>query len=143
MTFTHVVTVRFNEVDRAGIAFFGRVFEWCHEAYEELFATAGLRIRDMFEKESWAMPLVHAEADYRRPMRLGDRLAIDVRLERLGRRSLTLAYTVRGAEGGAPDEDVRATARLVHAFVELDRFAPREVPDKVRDALARMGMLGE
>lgn len=143
MTFTHEVTVRFNEVDRAGIAFFGRVFEWCHEAYEELFATAGLRIRDMFEKESWAMPLVHAEADYRRPMRLGDRLAIEVRLERLGRRSLSLAYTVRGAEGGAPDEDVRATARLVHAFVELDRFAPREVPDKVRDALARMGMLGE
>ncbi len=139
MAFTHVVTVRFNEVDRAGIAFFGRVFEWCHEAYEELFAAAGLQIRDMFEKETWAMPLVHAEADYRKPMRLGDRLAIEVRLERLGRHSITFAYTVRGEAGG--EADVRARARLVHAFVELAAFERREVPETVRAALARIGLI--
>ncbi|MDP6943925.1 MAG: polyprenyl synthetase family protein [Myxococcota bacterium] len=36
MSFEHRLTVRFYEVDRAGIAFFGRVFEYCHAAYEAL-----------------------------------------------------------------------------------------------------------
>jgi 1,4-dihydroxy-2-naphthoyl-CoA hydrolase len=139
MPFTHVVTVRFNEVDRAGIAFFGRVFEWCHEAYEELFSAAGLAMQEIFDRESWGMPLVHAEADYRRPMRLGDRLAIDVRVERVGSRSVTFAYTVRGE--GKAGGDIRATARLVHAFIHLASFTPRQVPACVRDALDGMGLL--
>ena len=36
MSFEHRLIVRFYEVDRAGIAFFGRIFEYCHAAYEGL-----------------------------------------------------------------------------------------------------------
>jgi hypothetical protein len=34
--FVHHHTARFFEIDRAGIVFFGRIFEFCHEAFEEL-----------------------------------------------------------------------------------------------------------
>lgn len=137
MAFEHVVTVRFHEVDKAGIVFFGRVFEYCHVVFEEmLHEVLGNDMAAVFEGGRWGMPLVHAEADYKRPMRIGDRLRIRLEVERLGRRSITLRYTVAGEDG-----DVRATARLVHAFVDMERFASRPVPPELAQGLARLGAL--
>lgn len=45
------------------------------------------------------MPLVHAEADYARPMLLGDVLTIELEVERLGEKSVTFAYRIVGADG--------------------------------------------
>ena len=38
MSFEHQIVVRFKDVDRAGIAFFGSVFDYSHAAFEELLA---------------------------------------------------------------------------------------------------------
>lgn len=135
MAFEHTVTVRFHEVDRAGIVFFGRAFEYCHIAFEELLTAALGHVAAGLERGGWGMPLVHAEADYRRPMRMGDRLAIALAVERVGRRSIAFAYAIRG-----PDGDLRATARLVHAFVDLDGFRPRDVPAELLQGLSRLGL---
>ena len=137
MAFEHVVTVRFQHVDRAGIAFFGQVFEYCHEAYEEMLVASGLSLPEIFDQGGWGMPLVHAEADYSRPMRMGDRLAVALEVARIGGSSLTFDYAVRGAEA----RDLRARVRLVHAFIDLDGFRKREVPDDLREALARLDLL--
>ena len=137
MAFEHVVTVRFQHVDRAGIAFFGQVFEYCHAAYEEMLVAAGLSLREIFDQGGWGMPLVHAEADYSRPMRMGDRLAVALEVARIGRSSLTFEYTVRGAEG----RELRATVRLVHAFIDLDGFRKLTVPPSLVEALARLDLV--
>ena len=131
MSFEHRLTVRFFEVDRAGIAFFGRVFEYCHAAYEALLLAVGYPLAEVFDNEGWGMPLVHGEADFQRPMRMGEELAIEVAIGRLGRTSVTFDFTVRGAADG----EVRATARHVHACVDMDRFEPLAVPERFRAAL--------
>jgi YbgC/YbaW family acyl-CoA thioester hydrolase len=133
MSFRHQTTVRFNEVDRAGIAFFGRVFEYCHEAFEEMMMAGGDALQRCFEEEGWGMPLVHAEADYKRPMRMGERLQIELEVERVGGTSLSFGYRVLGAEG-----DLRATVRLVHAFVSLEDFRPSPVPERMLALLGRL-----
>src|SRR5688500_10530099 len=74
MSFHHSVTARFSEIDRAGIVFFGRYFEYCHAAFEELLARMFGDLEQSFAAGLWTMPLVHAEADFARPVRLGDRL---------------------------------------------------------------------
>ena len=131
MPFEHRLTVRFFEVDRAGIAFFGRVFEYCHAAYEALLVAVDYPLAQVFDDEGWGMPLVHAEADFKRPMRMGEELAVRVTVGRLGKTSVTLDFTVLGVE----DAEVRATARHVHACVDMERFAPLEVPARLRQAL--------
>ena len=138
MPFEHVITVRFQEVDRAGIAFFGRVFEYCHVAYEELFRAAGIDLETIFERGVWGMPLAHAEADYSHPMRMGERLRVEVSIDRAGARSLAFAFRVVGADDGV----LRATVRHVHVFVHMDDFTPIPIPADVREALVRMGLLG-
>ena len=136
MPFRHTLTVRFDEIDRAGIAYFAQVFRYCHVAYEELIAQAVGSLEDLFRSRTWATPMVHAEADYVRPMFVGDVLTIDLQVERLGEKSVTFAYEVRG-EDGQP----RARVRLIHAFVELEGFVARPVPEAFRAGLVRLGLV--
>ena len=133
--FEHEVTVRFHEVDRAGIVFFGRVFEYCHTAFEEFLAAAADGLASVFDQEGWGMPLVHAEADYQRPMKMGDRIKVELRVDRLGSTSITFGFTLVGADGTQ-----RANAQLVHAFVDLERFQKRSVPETITRALEKLGM---
>ena len=130
MSFEHRLTVRFFQVDRAGIAFFGRVFEYCHAAYEALLVAIDYPLAEVFDSEGWGMPLVHAEADFKRPMRLGEELVISVKVGRLGRTSITLDFEVTGAATG----ELKASARHVHACVDMERFAPLEIPARLREA---------
>ncbi|MBM4376894.1 MAG: acyl-CoA thioesterase, partial [Deltaproteobacteria bacterium] len=87
MPFVHRVTARFFEVDRAGILFFGRVFEMCHAAYEELLLAAEADIETLIATDGVGLPLVRSEADFVKPIRLHDRLDVSIALEKLGARS--------------------------------------------------------
>lgn len=123
-------------MDRAGIVYFGRVFEYCHIAYEELMTAIFGGIEGVFSGTDWGMPLVHAEADYKAPMRLDDRLTVELRVERLGAGSVCFGYRVVGAAGS-----LRATAQLVHAFVDMQRFTKRDVPQAFLDGLVAQGLV--
>jgi acyl-CoA thioesterase FadM len=138
VAFVHHVTARFYEVDRAGILFFGRVFEMCHAAYEELLLSIGLGIEQLFEVERTGMPLVHVEADFGRPIRMHDRLDVSLTVERLGDRSVSFAFRITGA--GAPG-DLRATARLVHAFVTHGDLGPASPPPRLLAGLRQLGLI--
>ena len=139
MAFTYEVTVRFHEVDRAGIAFYGRVFEYAHVAFEELLLSIDPSWTSVFDDLGWGMPLVHADADFERPMRLNERLSVSVEVESMGARSLTFAFTLTGSEDGV----VRARARQVHVFVDMERFESIPVPEEMRRGLAGLGLLEE
>ncbi len=134
--FVHQVTARFFQVDRAGILFFGRVFEFCHETFEELLVEAGGGITRMFEETDLGMPLVHAEADFKRPICMGDVISVELRVDELRERSIAFGYTLRGVDGG-----VRATAQLVHAFVARSTFKGTAAPAWFLDSLRRLQLI--
>lgn len=133
--FSREHVVRFHEVDRAGIVYFARVFEWCHVVYEELLRELFGGVEPIFAVKDWGTPLVRAEADYRRPFKLDDRITIEVAVARVGRGSVEYAYTLRGEEG-----EERATARLRHAFIGTD-WKPRPVPEELLAGLRRLGLI--
>ena len=135
MAFEHRITVRFQDVDRAGIAFFGCVFSYCHEAYEELLNAIGYPLVDIFDAEGWGMPLVHAKSDFQHPMRMGEVLRIAVHVARLGDSSITLRFEVFGDVDGRP----RAQVEHVHACIDLASFQTRSIPDRLRQAFSELG----
>lgn len=65
--------VRFQDVDAAGVVFFARYFDLVHDAYAAFLESRGHPLASMFATPAWILPLRHAEADYLRPLRLGDR----------------------------------------------------------------------
>ena len=59
------------------------------------------------------IPIVHATADYRAPLRLNDRVSIEVRVAAIGERSYQLEYRFVLADGTLAVE-----ARTAHAAVD-------------------------
>ena len=138
MPFEHRVTARFHEVDRVGIVFFGRVFEYAHIGFEELLTAAFGDVDAIFETFEFGMPLVHAESSYRRPIHQGDRLTVRTTIETLSQRSVSYAHSITGAEDA---DDLRCTVRLKHAFVSFPAFEPCEVPEVFVEGMRRVALL--
>jgi YbgC/YbaW family acyl-CoA thioester hydrolase len=126
--YEHVV--HFSETDPAGILFFSRIFEICHHAFEAFLAERGFPLSRVMTAVDWLLPLVHAEADFAAPLRLGDTLRIEVAVERMGARSITFVYVVSTAERGTV-----ATVRHVHAAIDRATWQPRKLPEEVRTHL--------
>lgn len=137
MAFEHRITARFHEADPVGVVFFGRYFEYAHVAFEELLQAAFGAGPTPFEKHGFGLPLVHAQAGFRRPTRRGDRLIVSTTIERWSERSVTFAHTVRGADD---PQDIRAIVRLKHAYVRFPDFTPIPRPEAFTEVMDAMGV---
>jgi 1,4-dihydroxy-2-naphthoyl-CoA hydrolase len=126
-----VRAVRFQDIDAAGIVFFARFFEYFHDAFANLLASRGLGLPELLERGEWLAPLVHAEADYRRPLRFGDEARVIVTALDVGQTSMTCHFLVTNAGG-----ETSATGRTVHAFVARPGFQRIAVPEAVRLAFS-------
>ena len=137
MSFSFTTPVRFQDVDAAGVLFFGRIYDYLHLAYEEFWVSAGVDRAWFFAGAPWVVPIAHSEADYKAPIRHGDTITVAIEVVKVGRASFTLRYTVTG--GGGP-EDRRVAARTVHAFAsraEAGRLKPTAIPAELRVFLLR------
>ena len=131
--FRHKLTVPFQDIDAAGIVFYAHLFRYAHEAYEQFMREAGCSLHQLLADGAYLLPLVHAEADYRRPMRHADELHIELRLKRLGQTSFTLGYRVL-----AQDQSEHATLETVHVAIDRATHRAMTLPDSLRKALARL-----
>jgi 1,4-dihydroxy-2-naphthoyl-CoA hydrolase len=114
-------TVRMRDTDAAGVIFFPRLLEMAHDAYERLLDELGVSLADDLAGDGPIAPIGRCEADYRRPMRLGDRLTVEVSVKREGASSYALRYVFR-------DDDGEEVARAVTVHVAMDRATGRSVP---------------
>ena len=128
MSFRATIPVRFQDVDAAGVLFFGRIFDYCHQAYEELIGSFGVDRAHYFAGADYLVPIAHAEADYRSPIRLGERVIVTIDVIRVGRASVRLHYRVAGPAA----EDLRAEVMTVHAFVDRATMRPISIPEPLR-----------
>jgi 1,4-dihydroxy-2-naphthoyl-CoA hydrolase len=129
VSFRTTLPARFQDVDAAGVLFFGRIFDYVHQAYEELIGTSGVDRARYFSGGDFLVPIAHAEADYKRPILHGERVTISIDVTRVGRASVHLRHTVTGPAG---DGDLRASVLTVHAFVERATMKPIPIPEPLR-----------
>lgn len=128
-TFRSEFVVRVPHTDAAGIMFFAKLFEFAHLAYEAFLDAQGMSLpADLHANVLY--PIVHAEADYRRSLRLGDRFAVDVSVARVGSRSFALDYRFERAG------EETAHARTVHAAVDPESGRTISLPADLRAALS-------
>lgn len=130
--FIYETVIRLSHTDAAGVIFFARLFDLLHLAYESFLEEIGQPLPDDMPASAVLTPIVHASADYRSPLTLNDRVAIEVTVEKTGARSFTLAYRVlRG-------ERLAAEARTVHVAIARSDGRARPLPDELAGALRRM-----
>ena len=126
MAFTSRIRVRFGDEDHAQIVYYPRFFHFFHCAFEDFFDEQGFPYRDCLDVDRVGWPAVHAEADFERPVRFGETLEIEVKITRIGDKSVTFAYVARGADG------VACRGTVVVACISMDDYRGRAIPDKYR-----------
>ena len=80
--------VRFSDTDAAGVVHFQHILGWCHQAWEESLEDYGLATGTIFPGSrqgdpTIALPIVHCEAVFQAPLRLGDVIDIDLEPQRI------------------------------------------------------------
>ena len=93
--FKHVHVVRFHETDAAGVVYFANLLTFCHEAYEAALAAVGIDVALFFSRDrNVAVPVIHAEADFYRPVRCGEAIAIHLIPKQLTAHSFEIHYAI-------------------------------------------------
>ena len=77
--FVYVRKIHFSDTDGAGVVYFANLLSICHEAYEEYLETRlNLNLKNFFADALTAIPVIHAQMDFRQPLFCGDRIKIKV-----------------------------------------------------------------
>ena len=126
------VQVRFGDVDRAGIVYYPRIFDYFHQVFEGFFeAKVKIPYPEVIGGKLRAgFPAVHYEVDFLSPLTYGDRLPVRFTVAKIGRTSVTFRYEVfRGKK-----LLVRALGTTV--CVNMRTFKPQTIPKRLRLAFA-------
>jgi 4-hydroxybenzoyl-CoA thioesterase len=133
MTFVSRQPIRFADIDRAGIVYYPRFFDFWHRALEDFFnEDVGIMYHRLIDERRIGLPVVHVEADFRRPLAHGDVVAIELSVDRIGGKSVTIRYRMI-----RPSGDEAAEGTITHACMNMDSYRAVPVPDDVRAAFAR------
>ena len=128
--FTYAFSVRLHDTDAAGRLFFGHLFRHAHDAYEAFMAQVGLPIERLIREGELLLPLVHAEADYHRPLCQGDRVEVVLEIEEIRTHSFAVTYRFETQDG-----TLAATAKTVHLQINRDGSPAAELSDTIREAI--------
>ena len=127
--YTYKTTIRLHHTDAAGILFFAHLFVIAHECYES-FLEPEVTFNSIFNEKNLKMPIVHAEADYYKPLRTSDKITITPQLENIGDSSFSIVYDVHTENG-----ENAAKVKTNHVLRELKGNRPRSLPEKLRAKL--------
>jgi len=123
--------VRYSDTDAQGHVFNVNYFRYFDDAITDYMEAA---MGGDHAAAGYEIVLAHAECDFAASARLGEKLTTEVRVERLGRTSLTFVLTVTEGEAARPI----CRGKEVYVVVDPKTFAPMEVPPSLREAVARL-----
>ena len=130
--YRYSIRIPFQDIDAAGVVFFAHLFRYAHEAYEGFMTDIGHSLVDVIATGRYLLPLVHADADYRQPIRHGETITIDLAVKKLGESSFTLHYLCFDAEG-----NISAEVETVHVVMHPENKRPMPVPRPLSEALSQ------
>ena len=93
MAFVARHPIRFDEVDAAGFVYYPRLFDLCHQTFEDLFAREGpATYADFIVGRRMGFPSVAAQATFSVPFVYGDVALIALTVSKIGESSVTCRY---------------------------------------------------
>ena len=88
---THTVKVYYRDIDKMGIVYYSRYFEYFEESRTELFASIGLQVHNV-EKEGVMLPVISSQCDFKKGARFEDVILIRSLVKEKPRSTLKIFY---------------------------------------------------
>jgi len=122
--------IRLADTDAAGRIYFAAAGRIAHEAFEQVMSEIGFALGTMIEKGDIGLPVVRAEADYHKPIKLGDLVTVRTRVHKIGQKSVTFQHEIQTAEGLTAIQVV-----MTHVAVSGKTGKPVSLPAKLKKIL--------
>lgn len=130
--YRYETVIRLKDTDAAGVIYFANVFMLAHDCYEA-FLDEHISLGRLLEDGEYTAPIVHADADINAPIRLSDRIAIEMDLAKTGNSSYELGYRFVNEKGQAA-----ATVRTIHVVLEKQTGEPVKTPERFIEVLQQI-----
>lgn len=124
--------VRMHDTDMAGILYFARQFRFAHDALEDFVASEGLSFDFVFHRNHFVFVIVHVEADYLAPLKVGDDLEVHLKVLHVGNSSFTIDYKIY-----KNSRDLVGTAKTIHVTLDAKTRNKVSVPPILREKLEK------
>ncbi len=116
--------ITFEETDASGRIYFSNIFKVAHRAMED-FALKNNVYEQWFTNSEWATPVRHSEADFKKELRSGSKVQIDMFVDKIGNTSFKIRFEI-SSEG-----EPAATVNVTHVAVDTQSKSPRPVPEEL------------
>ena len=130
--YKYQANILMHHTDAAGIIFFTSLFELAHDCYES-FLDPDFSLASVIEQGEILMPIVHAQADYNSPIKLGQKLTIEMNLNKTGTTSFELGYKFRNESS-----KIAAEVAITHVVLQMNTWKPIEIPDTLKSVLSKL-----
>lgn len=126
-------TISLADTDAAGVLFFANQFRIIHLAYEELLNMIGFPIKDILAKHKFALPIVQADAEFMRPLRVGDQIEINAMIKSVANSSFSIMYAIR------KDDSIYGTAKTIHISINKETGKKTPLDPAFKEKLNSLG----
>jgi acyl-CoA thioester hydrolase len=117
--------VPYADTDQMGVVYYGNYLTIFERARNELMRACGYTYREC-ESEGWALPVTHAEVDYRSPARYDDLLEVTAFVKEQKGVRIEIGCEVR-RQG---EDRLLASGFTRHCFVSSETFRPVFPPEE-------------
>lgn len=126
MNFSHRRRIYLSDTDAAGVVYFARGLAICHEAYEESLAEANINLNQTIAAGKTALPIVHAEIDFLRPLFCGDRIQVSLNTKLINSSEFAIGYQISLVN--QPEQTV-IKAQTRHVCIDPQRRQRIDLPE--------------
>lgn len=123
--------VPYADTDQMGVVYYGNYLTLFERARNELMRLSGYSYREC-EAEGWALPVTHAQVNYRRPAKYDDLLEVTAYVQNQKGVRIEIACEVR-RKG---EDAILVSGFTRHAFISLADFRPCPPPAKFIAAIS-------
>jgi YbgC/YbaW family acyl-CoA thioester hydrolase len=125
--FSYTRTIFLRETDATGVLYFSEQLKLGLEVFEAYLRIQGFTLQQMLEKGDFLLPIVHAEADFSAPVRVGDEVQIELLLTDVGESSFTLSTKI------FKDNLDVGTTKIIHVAVSRKTGKSIPIPGDILD----------
>ncbi len=125
-TYSFPVRVYFENTDAGGVVYHGEYLKFLERARTEWLRHLGFDHQALARNHRIVFVVTQALADFLKPARLDDNLAVSVQLESLGKVRCVFLQEIRR------DDELLVRAKITVACVTGEHFKPAEIPEALR-----------
>lgn len=123
--------ITFREADPARIMFFGNIFAFAHDAFEEFLVGAGFTWKEWFHNTDYMIPIRHTEANFLAPFFPGETYEVLCTVESFGATSFKMKYNF--VQSGK----THAVVTMVHSVLDAKTKQKIGLPFSIKSRLEK------